>query len=221
MVCFTQHTFKFTNTTKQNWFNVLCKYYNGVEITMKIDGKGITGRISHDFFSGVPTGENYELSTERFWAERASIQVIPKYVKPSVVGEATEKVLNIANSIDNLMLKRAGLGGCEVYISSGFENDNFDQIVQSIAYLKIDAITRMYIGTDYVLFVLNDRHAMIVSNGSVSDGSVPIFDLDDGFIPNIFGRAKDIADDWNVNFNKWKNTFLETNGDNWNEPVIQ
>jgi hypothetical protein len=53
----------------------------------------------------------------------------------------------------------------------------------------------------YFIYLLN-LYIIEVSNGFVSDSTTPVFDLDDGFLPNTFGFAENIANDCNIPFKK-------------------
>jgi len=221
MVCFTSHTFNFNASNKQYWLKLLCKYYNGVGVTIKVDGTQHTGKLNEDFLSKLPEGKDYKVQTDRFWSEYASINMMPKYVQPS----ATDSVdgiqyLEIAKQIDSLLSHRLELGGCEVYITSHIEADSFDQVVQSLGYLQTKELTRMYVGRDMVYLCLNDRHTVSIKGTTVADDSFPIFDLDDGFLPNTFGGGKDLAIQLNEKFQVWLKKFNQTNGASWNDPVI-
>jgi len=178
-----------------------------------------------DLFSEHDNGKNFTVDTERFWAEYASIRVMPKYIKPELSIENNDngqsELIAIASNIDGLLQSRLSHGGQEIFLSRQIETDNFDLIVKSISYLNTEEITRMYISKmkQVVLLVLKDRHTIIIGNGKISDGSLPIFDLDDGFIANAFGMGACITE-LNDYFSKWRSTFDETNGANWDEPII-
>ena len=77
MVCFTSHFFKFNSTNKFNWFNLLCKYYEGISINVSVDGQIVKGNINQDFFNSLTEGTNYEVMTEKFWANMHLLGACP------------------------------------------------------------------------------------------------------------------------------------------------
>lgn len=221
MVCFTQHNFKFDKNSHNNWFNILCKYYSGVNLTITIDGHKYSGIISEEFFNKLPSGNEFEVITERFWAELACIRVMPAYILSEPCGSPNENILKISETIDSIMKGRLNYGNCEISLSAGFKSNDFSEVIEAVKYLKTIEITRMYQGSSFIIFVLNDRYTIHVDNNEVCDGTVPIFDLNNGFLPNCFGFAQNIAEELNRKyFCKWHKKFLENNGSNWNDPII-
>ncbi len=227
MVCFTQHQFKFNNLSADNWFKLLCKYYPGVSVAVVIDGKHpIEGKIHMDLFDSLPKGTDYEITTDRFWAELASIQAMPthmKYLKrPGFISDDHEKkVKAIAGTIDSVISSRLSHGGHEIFIQNKFDTDNFQDVILATRHLNQTAhITRIYTSLDekHILLVLDDRHTIRIGLGYVGDGTVPVFDIDDGFSQNAFGMGS--VTEWNTLFKKWSDTFKMTNGDTWNDPIL-
>jgi hypothetical protein len=219
MDCLTQHRYQFTNTNRHNWFNLLCKYHYGIKVTMKVDDAFFDGKISQEFFNSLPSGTNYELTTERFLAEYAAIRAMPKFIK-SEVKETNEKIKNISSTIDALMSNRLSREDQDIFLCGEFSNDDFDQIIQSIPHLRTKEISHIYIGPNYLLFTLNSRYIIKVADTCVADGTLPAFDLGEGFLSDKLGFAKNIADEWNISFRDWLQMFNATDGDNWDAQII-
>lgn len=231
MVCFTAHTFRFNNDNKQNWFNLLCKYYEGVNITAITDDiHRCRGKISLDFFNNtlIP-GSNYTLETERFWAEGAAIKCLPQYNNTGNCKLTTEencqnnsKIVKKTHSIDSVIESRSYHGGQEIFLSNKTCVDTFDDLLTAFSLIKNTSnITRLYISfrEELIVIVLKDRHTLVITKNNVSDATLPIFDVDDGFLPNAFDCGL-LMEEFNVSFKTWLSEFKKTNGDNWNSPVV-
>src|SRR5437762_3288448 len=145
---FIQHLYKFTKQNKQNWFNVLCKYYNGIEVKVIIDGQSFVGEISEDFLTQLPSGEKYELMTFGFGVKYTAIKLMPIFIKPQI-GETSENVKKIALLIDDMMAQRLKYGDENRHLFNTYKADDFNQIIASISHLQTKEITQMYIGKSY------------------------------------------------------------------------
>lgn len=230
MVCFTAHVFKFNNTNAQNWFNLLCKYYENVDVIVITDNSDISkGKISMDFFlNTLVHGTTYEIKTNRFWAELAAINCMPKYVDDDVnisrfqQNKYDPEITDAINAIDSVIQSRLSYGGQEVFLSRDYSVATFDDLITAFSSIKnTDSITRLYISRidEAIIIVLNDRHTLCLSKDGIGDSTLPIFDVDDGFIPNAFGMGL-LMDEFNVSFKKWHEEFLETNGDTWDKEIV-
>ena len=212
MVCFTRHQFNFTDNNASNWFQLLCKYYPTVGITVQLDNEeSVTGKITMDFFQSLPKSTTYHIVTDRFWSELGVIRALPKYQRMDGTCD-----VELANTIDGLLKSRLSYGGCEVLLETKLDVSNFDQIVQVIPHLKTQNITRQYISHSLkcVFLVLKDRHTMQITTERVSDGFLPIFDVDDGF------GSGQIAEELNGHFEQWSKKFKNSNGDTWDDEII-
>lgn len=231
MVCFTAHLFKFNSTNANNWFNLLCKYYSGVGVNVITDGVHSTkGDISMDFFQNkLIKGETYEIRTERFWAELAAIKCMPLYVNDDVnilrFQQNDSNNLDISNatkSIDSIISSRLSHGGQEVFLRSKYSLGTFDDLVTAFSLIKnTQDITRYYASASdkVIIIVLKDSHTLLLSTDGVSDGTLPIFDIDDGFSLDAFDTGLLIYE-FNKKFALWSKEFKESNGDNWNEQIV-
>jgi hypothetical protein len=235
MVCFTQHIFRFNQTNGENWFNLLCKYYPQVEITATLTNSRsdetwqVKGTICMDFFQNEMKGRwtECEIQTERFWAEKASIRCMPAYVplrlpEPINTSNNTKGIIETANAIDGVIEQRLGMGGREVFISHNCMVNNFDDLLRAFYLIRFtNKITRLYIShqSELIIFVLNDRHTIVASCDEVGDSTTPVFDVDDGFMPNVFDAGV-CVDEWNEYFQAWLSDFKNTNGATWDNPVI-
>jgi hypothetical protein len=217
MVCFTEHEFNFSKDNAEIWFPMLCKYYENVEMTVKIKGKNYCGKASLEWFTSLPKAEEYHFKTNRFWSESAAIQTLPRFTPSNEAGSLST---DVSSAIDELIKKRLSMGCLEVMLQVHHDVD-WKDIVTSIGKLKeTKDITRMFItnSAQTVILVLNDRHTIFVTPRNISDGSLPIFDIDDGFAESSFGSF--IPDEFTIAFNIWKSKFLESSGKSWNDPIF-
>jgi hypothetical protein len=234
MVCFTAHVFKFNNTNAQNWFNLLSKYYEDVDVTVITDNIHTSkGKISMNFFQNTLVhGTTYEIKTNRFWAELAAINCMPRYVNDNVNDDVnisrfqqnnySTEITVAMDAIDSVIQSRLSYGGQEVFLSRDYSVATFDNLMTAFSLIKnTESITRLYISRidEAMIIVLNDRHTLCISKDGIGDSTLPVFDVDDGFIPNVFDMGL-LMDEFNVSFQKWHQEFLETNGDTWDEQII-
>jgi len=242
MVCFTAHVFKFNSTNARNWFNLLSKYYEDVDVTVITDNIHTSkGKISMNFFQNTLVhGTTYEIKTNRFWAELAAINCMPRYVNDDVNDDVNDNVngdvnisrfqqnkydpeiTNAINAIDSVIQSRLSYGGQEIFLSRDYSVTTFDNLMTAFSSIKnTENITRLYISRidEAIIIVLNDRHTLCISKDGIGDSTLPVFDVDDGFIPNAFGTGL-LMDEFNVSFQKWHQEFLETNGDTWDEQIM-
>jgi hypothetical protein len=231
MVCFTQHIFRFARANSTNWFNLLCKYYPEVEFTATLSDSHTDriwqtqGNCSMDHFQHLVSSDwtNCEITTERFWAELASIRSMPPYVNTEIPEEMNSTnnlsgVLATVNTIDGIIASRLSHGGNEIFLSGSCHVDNFDDLVKAFYLISnIDHITRLYISqqNEVIVFVLDDRHTIVANVDEISDGTTPVFDVDDGFGMGTCGN------EWNQMFQTWLTNFKNSNGATWNDPVIE
>ena len=228
MVSFTQQNFNFNKDNYVNWFNVLCKYYTGVYATVTVDNAIYPGTIGIKFFNQLPYGDNYHVSTKVFWSERASVKVLPEFTTENIRHEfefdlnSTDRVLEIAKTIDTMMQSRLHHGCKRYFISELFELNGVHQyeIIEATKHLKTSQITRMYQGSCYIIFVLCDKYIVIATTQGIFDGNLPEFDLNKGFI-NTFGFYLKIANELNKTyFTTWYHKFIESDGSSWDDPII-
>ena len=227
MVCFTSHLFKFTNANKYNWFHLLCKYYEGVGVTVVVDGtQKCKGGISLEFFNNVvPVGTNYECTTDKFWAEKGSINCMPKYVAPNNQNDIvySSEIINASSNIDSVVSSRLSHGGQEVFMSRDITISNFNDLLTAFSLIKnTEHITRSYVShkSEAIVIVLNDRHTLLITKDSVNDSTLPVFDVDDGFLPNAFDMGV-FMDEFNVAYKVWHDEFVNTGGDNWHTSILE
>jgi hypothetical protein len=221
MVCFVQHTFRFDGIARTNWSNALCKYYPGIKVTVTVDGKDYRGKIGRHFFNELPEGNEYEVTTDKFNAEFAAIRTLPKYHKVGYNGKPNSKILEIAEAIDMVMQDRLSMGNRQIFIFSELKCDSFDQINEAVKYLQTGEITRVYnCESSCIFFVLDDKHTICITEDEVCDGTLPVFDLDDGFY-DTDGSEGILAAELNSNyFDSWHEKFIKMDGCNWDEQII-
>lgn len=219
MVCFTQHIFRFPHSNFNNWVNLLCKYYPDVSVTVETNNqKSIEGRMTKKFFYTLHESEDYKITTDRFWAELGAIRTLPSYVKINSNDNNDNKIKKLSKAIDSMLQSRLSYDDCAIYICNTLDADNFDQLLDALKYIETKDITRQYISRNLqsIFLVLNDRHTIHMNTDNISDSTLPVFDVDDGF-----DSERPFGQELNGFFQTWSHKFKETNGDSWDEPIIQ
>lgn len=166
-----------------------------------------------EFFSSLPKSTTYQVVTDRFWSELGVIRALPKYQRRD--GQA-DCDLELLNNIDDLLKSRLSRGEQEIYMQVKLNVSDFDQIVRVIPYLKTPNITRQYISENLkcAFLVLNDRHTIQITMDSVSDGHLPVFDVDDGFGSGQFGQ------ELNCYVDPWVANLKNSNADTWDNEIF-
>ena len=114
--------------------------------------------------------------TGRVWHHGATMQALPDMKEnplPKNTEIVSDNVKQAAKSVDSIIEERIELGGCEVYISS-----SFDQPVCPLNIISqlenTNEITRWYYSkkTDKACIVLNDLDTILITSQKVHDESL-------------------------------------------------
>ena len=219
MVSFTQHRFSFTSATAAAWFKVLEKYYSGVFCTINDSHRG---QIGTKFFAEIPDEKSYVLNTERFWNQRATIRCIPKFdglekTQMMQTNETDEARATIQRVIDG----RVESGGYEVFYTGNLTIEP-DQLLPILSECDLSHVTHFYHSKAdaTVSLVVDNSHGIYVSCRKVCDATFGVLDLEDGFDQGYF-QSCHIPSEWNVQFATWRQKFIDTDGESWNDPIIR
>lgn len=141
----------------------------------------------------------------------------------SGIGEQTiypYKVRQLADDIDDIIQSKLYTNTymCSHFSQKKIDIDNFEQLLDVLKCIDTKGITRQYISKEdqCIFLVINDCHTIFINTKKISDVILPVFDVDDGF----FGDSL-LSQELNVFFNIWLAKFKNTNGDSWNDPIIQ
>jgi hypothetical protein len=225
MVCFTEHLFTFSKREAQYWFQLLIKYYKDVEVTVNNE---VQGKLSNEFLALVPEADKYQVVTERFWDQLATLRAVPKFggIPPLEKGKLSANGQKACDAINQIILSRLSFDGAEVFLQSEFAVDaeefpavlqacKFDpQIVTHFIYEKEGATK-----TPQAFVVLKQRHGLLITLTKVCDSSLGVLDLDEGFHQNGFGSAY-IPQYWANQFHTWKTNLDTTQGRSWDTPIL-
>lgn len=130
----------------------------------------------------------------------------------------------IIEQCNEIVERRKKLGGCEVLVSSKFpKNCTWKDVSIALPYVLNEhkgVITKFFVNThsgdangSYGYMVIKDSHTLMISAGGISDGNLPVFDIDDGF--NHFGVP--VFED---EFNAWKKKLVDSHGATWDEAIL-
>ena len=182
----------------------------------------VGGRCSLEWLSSLPPADMYHVTTDRFWAEQATIIALPKYFHEAKEPSTVQDIVKIANAIDCMISSRISSGGNEIRIQHKFDADCFDNVLLALQNLKnIQHVTGLFASNkdERVILIINNRYPILVTTNLASDCTLPVLDLDDGFSQNVFGSAY-IPTEWKEAFDLWSSKLKATNYDSWDEDLF-
>lgn len=238
---FIAHNFSFCSKDNDNWFRVLDKYYGGIGAHVIIREK-FKARNRHEmkitihyesFMDalcelGYTIGDNivWTITTDSYWSEKAGIKAMPlfkddlfKNLNKNNSDKADEELIYIAKEIDGIITNRYSLEKKEVHLSCNLYCDNFDELLEVLSHVKeTKNITRACIShkDEEIIIIIDETSTLFITPKMCRDSYLTPFDIDDGFGGQMgvkFGKWKD-------EFAVWKDEFDDTNGKNWDKPVI-
>lgn len=225
MVYFTSHTFTFSKKNKEIYFKLISKYYSGIEayITLNSEDDCVIIKninLAYQTLNELPDADTYVIKTVIFQKTYITVKMLPKFDMRALIysnGSYTTDQMDTAKII-NFYIKKRMMSGCYK-----LPVNTFPDILASLSlltvmgYLMTENITRYYIShkSELILLVFNDSQFIVIGKFGISDNRLPSFDIKDGFISDEI-----YPQEWDEDFNKWKKEFDETNGSNWDDPVI-
>ena len=228
----TQHEFTIDPILSENYFSLLCKYYEGVKVSAVIEDTNgnkhvVKGKINKKWFSDLPiTDKPYYILTDFFPVDYASIRTLPPVdsflFAQKKLTQSEKKIRKIRNVISEVITAR--IVNEEKYLYRKFpftRQTSFDELLRALHCLKeIDAITRCYVDYKYqkIILVLNDVFPIGITNTFISDAVLPSFDIEEGFAFGVLS-SQWTTKEWKRCFRNWK-VQLETDYSSWNEPIF-
>lgn len=223
-----RHMFKYEKAILQSKRQLLCKYYPNTEIKVKLDNKIIgEGTMNLEFLEEIinrygSTSDNFVIETGRVWSQLASIQTMAPFKPlkgPAQIFNEPNKIIDLHVKINDLIDTRKSYGVKDIGLISPIKADNFNQLVFASQYLNNESITQLYVApvNKVIYIVINELHVIKVTQNIISDGELPPFDLDLGFVGTV---GDELCHELNQEFKNWCNKFEVTNGQSWNDPIL-
>ena len=228
----TQHEFLIDKEHIDNYFQLLNKYYAGIESTVifeDIDShKSIMrGRINLDWLQNLPKVNKYYLLTDPFPSNYATIRTFPPIdtylFTKNTIPKHEKKLRKMKNVISNFISTRLEEEKYKyLYIKYPFTNDiTFVDLLKSLHSLKnIDHITRCLINyqKENIILVLDDLYPIGLTTSYICDASLPSFDIEEGFSFDVLSTQW-VTKEWKRCFKDWHRELVPDYS-SWDEPIF-
>ena len=221
MVCFTEHVFVFNKNQAQYWFQLLNKYYKDVEVTVNHD---FQGKLSNEFLAHVPEADNYQVVTERFWDQLATLRVVPRFqgLQRDDTTELSPAGQMACKAILQIVASRLSFAGREIFLQSQFDITPTEFLaVLTKCNFDPEIVTHLVYNPEIpeAFLVLKNWHGILITTKKVCDSTLGVFDVDEGFTQNAFGNAY-IPQDWAAQFRVWRDNLDASQGRSWDAPIL-
>lgn len=137
-----------------------------------------------------------------------------------LINERKKDIISITKGIDKVISSRLKLGEKESFIRSAFDKTYtlFELLsgLQNSTYKKNMTHAFVSANDEMIIIILNNSYPIMIGSTTVSDYTLPMFDIEEGYIgDNLY-----VPHEFNDQFNSWKLNLDTSRGDSWDTPIL-
>lgn len=228
MVSFSSFQYVFPASDASWKIPLIVKYFHGANAVCWRGDKGFRCTVSEEAMERLllePVDETIQVEMNQIWSGHSCSNALsllePRLFEDELrqpLSETEQESVRHIQKAVHLRLKTRG----ELFFRKQLQIP-LGALRACFAHCKFDEshIVR-YVSTNdgqHIVLWLKNGLGMILTCQEISDFTLPVFDLDEGFCED-FPRYPQLLSDWNDCFGVWKAKLQETNGNSWNDPVL-